>query len=379
MASQDTKPFNDPTIRVGALAPLSRPGWIEAGRHLLAGLELAVEDVNRSGGIEGRSLEMVVCDTAADPQRAEAAVEAFTKMNVVAVTGEYHSVVARSAANSASTLRVPFLCSSAVIDELTDSPTQWVARIAPPQSQGWKAYADYLLTAGHRRIAIAAAASVYWSAGIRILRHHLASNGSDLVELDMTRQTDMNEALFSTGATALLLLVGFPDAAVTIVKAIRRDPRLASILVGAPAGQPEFAEWHASLDGDGSGVSFLRYRSERLTPLGTLVEDLLRQRLLEAPSFVALEGYDSIIALAAAMRSHGADRDSIAAAWPLISAEGTRGTIAFSRTGEERIWQWTGAPIQVVDRDPGDPQNFRILHSGTAAAGGPDLAPHQID
>ena len=39
-----------PAFRIGALAPLTTPGWVEAGRHLLAGLELAVEHVNAAGG-----------------------------------------------------------------------------------------------------------------------------------------------------------------------------------------------------------------------------------------------------------------------------------------------------------------------------------------
>lgn len=63
------QPTDGSSVQIGALVPLSRPGWIEAGHHLLAGLELAVRDVNGSGGIVGRRLEMVVRDTAADPQR----------------------------------------------------------------------------------------------------------------------------------------------------------------------------------------------------------------------------------------------------------------------------------------------------------------------
>ena len=63
------------SVRIGALVPLTRPGWVEAGQHLLAGLELAVGEVNDAGGIVGRPLELVVRDTAADPQRAAAAVD----------------------------------------------------------------------------------------------------------------------------------------------------------------------------------------------------------------------------------------------------------------------------------------------------------------
>src|SRR5690349_21552362 len=165
-------------MKIGALVPLSPPGWVEAGRHLLAGLELAARDV---GGIE-----LVVRDTAADPARAAAAVDELVAAGVDAVAGEYHSVAARGAAARAAELGVPFLCSSAVLDALVDAPTDRVARIAPPQSRGWSRYADFLLDAGHTRVAVAAAPSVYWETGTRVLRSRIA----DVVELDPDRVCD---------------------------------------------------------------------------------------------------------------------------------------------------------------------------------------------
>ena len=72
-------------VRIGALVPLTRPGWIEAGRHLLAGLELGARYVNEAGGIGGRPLELVVRDTAADPSRAVAAVDELAHAGVVAL------------------------------------------------------------------------------------------------------------------------------------------------------------------------------------------------------------------------------------------------------------------------------------------------------
>ncbi len=128
-------------VQVGGLVPLTRPGWVEAGQHLLAGLELAVGEVNDTGGIDGEPLELVVRDTAADPQRAAATVEELADLGVAALVGEYRSVVARTAAARADALGLPFLCSSAVIDALTEEPTEGVARVAPAQSHGWQVYA----------------------------------------------------------------------------------------------------------------------------------------------------------------------------------------------------------------------------------------------
>ncbi|CAM5338931.1 MULTISPECIES: ABC transporter substrate-binding protein [Streptomyces] len=353
-----------PAPLIGALVPLTRPGWVEAGRHLLAGLELAVREVNDAGGIAGRPLELVVRDTAADPGRAAAAVDELEGLGVAALAGEYHSVVARAAAARADALGLPFLCSSAVLDALTEQPTDWVARLCPAQSHGWRIYADFLLGAGHRRIAVAAQAGVYWASGIRILRDRLAAGGGTVVELDMglLDPAGVCDALVDHGATALLLLVGHPDPAVPIVKAVRRDRRLAELLIGAPAGQPEFTTWAALLGDEGAAVPFLRYRPERLTPLGARVEASLRERLAATPSFVAFEGYDTVLVLADVLRSHGADRERIAESWPRVAVDGTRGPIRFSRAPGIGVWQWAWPPVQVVDRDPVEPDRFRVLH-----------------
>jgi hypothetical protein len=175
--------------------------------------------------------------------------------------------------------------------------------------------------------------------------------------------TAVCDELVDNRATALLLLVGHPEPAVSIVKSVRRDPRLAEIMIGAPAGQPEFAEWARLLGDDSAAIPFLRYLPERLSPLGARVETALRERLAEAPSFVAFEGYDTVAVLADVLRSHGADRASTAESWSRVAVEGTRGQIQFSRTPGISVWQWAWTPIQVVDRDPAEPDRFRILHA----------------
>jgi ABC-type branched-subunit amino acid transport system substrate-binding protein len=356
---------DESAVQIGALVPLTRPGWVEAGQHLLAGLKLGVREVNDTGGIAGKPLELVVRDTAADPQRAAAAVDELARLGVAGLAGEYHSVVARAAAARADALGLPFLCSSAVLDALTEKPTEWVARLAPAQSRGWQVYADFLLSAGHSRIAVAAESSVYWASGARILRDYLAPRGGTVIELDMRAlgPAAVCDELAGNGATALLLLVGYPEPAVSLVRSVRRDQRLGEMIIGAPAGHPEFAGWAALLGDEGVAIPFLRYRPERLSPLGARVETALRERLADVPSFVAFEGYDTIAVLADVLRSQGADRARIAESWRRVAVEGTRGQIRFSRTPGISVWQWSWPPIQVVDRDPAEPGRFRILHA----------------
>ncbi|MFD5739725.1 ABC transporter substrate-binding protein [Streptomyces massasporeus] len=353
------------SVRIGALAPLTRPGWVQAGQHLVAGMELAVSEVNDAGGVAGRPVELVVRDTAADPRRAETAVEELTALGVVALAGEYHSVVARAAAARAHALGLPYLCSSAVLDALTEQPTDRVARLSPPQTRGWQVYADFLLGEGRDRIAVAAEPSVYWAAGARILREYVAPRGGAVVELDARALAPaaLCDEVAGHRATALLLLVGHPDPAVPIVRSVRSDRRLAEVMIGAPAGQPEFAEWATLLGDEGAAIPFLRYLPKRLSPLGARVGTALRERLTVEPSFVAFEGYDTVAVLADALRTGGAGRARPTVDWSRVTVDGTRGRIHFSRTPEISVWQWPGAPIQVVDRDPSEPGRFRILHT----------------
>lgn len=357
-------------VRIGELAPLSAPGWAEAGRQLSAGLRLGVAHINQRGGLAGRAVELVRRDTAGDPRRAEEAVDEFARAGVLAVVGEYHSVVARAAAARADQHGIPFLCSSAVLDALAPHTTDFVARIAPPQSYGWQVYSRFLLDAGHRRIAVVAESSAYWAAGSRLLREFFTPRGVRVVELDAHAHSPASvcDAVAADQATALLLLTGHPQPAVSIVLAARADPRLSGVLLGAPAGQPEFAGWASLLGVAGAGVPFLRYLPERLTPLGVRVESELRAVLERPPSFVALEGYDTVLVLAAAVEKSGAERAGIAASLSDVRVLGTRGQIAFARVPGSDNWQWAWPPVQVADRDPEELDRFRVLVQAPASS-----------
>ena len=134
-------------------------------------------------------------------------------------------------------------------------------------------------------------------------------------------------------------------------------------MIGAPAGQPEFAEWATQLGDDGAAIPFLRYLPERLSPLGALVETALRERLAAAPSFVAFEGYDTIAVLAEALRwlaRTGPARPNPGRGLPSRAPAGRSGSPArrTSASGSgpgRRSRSWTG--IRPTRR-------FRVLHAG---------------
>jgi hypothetical protein len=64
---------------------------------------------------------------------------------------------------------MPFVCASATRDAITARRLPHVFRLSPPQSVGWRVFADSVVTAGYPRAIIAAEASAYWSAGAAVL------------------------------------------------------------------------------------------------------------------------------------------------------------------------------------------------------------------
>ncbi len=356
---------SDNLILIGAIAPTTTPGWIEAGLHLLAGLEFGVSELNNNGGIDGRLIKLLVRDSAANPQKALNLVEELVDLGVMAIIGEYHSVVAKTIAEKADELNVPFLCTSAVIDNLFEKPSKWIAQLPQVQSNGWKVYAEFLINNGHKNIALATSPSIYWKAGAHILHERLSKHDGSIVEFDtqLIAPAELCDKVIESRVTAVLLLIGYPDPVIPLVKTIRNDARLKNILIGAPAGQPEFNGWVNSLGRNGSSIPFLRYMPKKLNSLGQYAFEEIHKVLHEKPSFVALEGYDAIHLLSRIMGLYGINRNSIAESWSQVIINGTRGEIKLSQSPEMNLWQWQEAPVQVVDRDPFNPNQFRILHS----------------
>ena len=342
------------TVRVGGFAPLTSPGLVAAGRHLRAGLELGVADVNEASAHHGCRIELLLADSAGDPERAAVTLDRFAADGMVAVVGEYHSMVARELADRARSVGVPFICSSATLDALTSEATDLVARLAPPQSRGWSVYGEYLLAARREHVALVVQPGEYWTSGARVLEARLRQGKAGCSRIDAGGRpavsviAELAELNARSPVDAVLLLVGYPEPVNTIVKAVRSDDRFARVLIGDPAGRAEFADWAALLGQDGIGVPYLRYLPPHLSPRGARVARRLTARIGEEPSFVAFEGYDTILILAEALRVAGNSRERLTRALPAVSTEGTRGPLSFSQTDQLPALQWVWPPVEVA-------------------------------
>jgi hypothetical protein len=162
----------------------------------------------------------------------------------VAIAGECHSAVARLLVALAHARAVSFVCASATLHRLTRVPTPSIARIAAPQSYGWRIYAEYLRASGHGHVALALFPDEYWSSGAEVVAAHLREAGSvctrfDVTDLSPSQVVDWLGRI--NGVSAILLLAGYPEPSLGIAKALRCDHRYDDVVIGDSAVRAEFS------------------------------------------------------------------------------------------------------------------------------------------
>lgn len=102
------------SIRIGVIGPLSSKSSEDMGLSIVGGAKVFLSDINMSGGILGRPIELVIRDDQAKPEVGVAMVrELVDKEKVVAVVGFANTGVVLPAAKLLQEAKIPLIVSGA--------------------------------------------------------------------------------------------------------------------------------------------------------------------------------------------------------------------------------------------------------------------------
>jgi ABC-type branched-subunit amino acid transport system substrate-binding protein len=198
-------------IRLGALLPFT--GELAASGHSLEqGATLAVETVNRAGGIAGQPLVLEIEDTHSDLARGQTSAERLLARGVLAIVGPEEPALARQLAPSLGELGAVMISGGiSARAEPGSEPSLWL-RIFPSAKTVTTELAARLSSDGVATISLLYADDSYGTTFASLLAEKFAGLGGTVKD-NLPLPADPSEPIqFSSGSADAVVLVAYPRA-----------------------------------------------------------------------------------------------------------------------------------------------------------------------
>jgi branched-chain amino acid transport system substrate-binding protein len=169
------------TIKIGMCAPVTGPA-AESGRYAIQGAKIALETVNKAGGILGKQVELIIED---DQTTNPGIVLAFSKLaaqsDIVAFLGSIRSTQVHAMAPDVLKLGKPVMIGG-TDPNLTHMDNPWLFRFRPNDSYSGRVIAEYgVSTLGKKKWAILHSTDAFGTAGGKALSAALDKLGCPAV------------------------------------------------------------------------------------------------------------------------------------------------------------------------------------------------------
>ena len=322
------------TYTVGAAGP-----WQESyGIMTHRGIDLAVEEINRAGGIHGVPLRVIARDDKADGKRATAIAQEFVRNDqVLAVIGHVTSGAMMAAARVYDG-EVTAVATSASSPDLT-GVSSWVFRVIPSDSLNGAALGRFASQVGGVDPRMKQAAVLYEndSYGRGLADAFRRNFRGTIISFDpITENLSRAEpfvSYYKIRQPGIVFVASRDQTALTILREAKRQ-QLDAIFLGGDGWQSIVADPTAS-EGAYVGTSF---SAEDTSPAVRRFVQSFSKRYDVTPDAFAALGYDATMLVARALSQRGASRagvrDYIASLDGEHSFEGIGGSLHFSRGGD---------------------------------------------
>ena len=165
------------TIKIGVVAPITGPA-AETGRYQIQGAKLAVDEINKAGGVLGKPVELIVED---DQTTNPGIIMAFSKLagdkDIVAYIGSIRSTQVNAVSPDVIKVGKPFVIGG-TDPTLTHMGNPWYFRFRPHDGYSARVMADYgVKVVGKKKWAIVHSTDAFGTAGMKALVEALKGMG----------------------------------------------------------------------------------------------------------------------------------------------------------------------------------------------------------
>jgi len=324
-------------LKIGFIASITGPS-AEQGVFAVNGARLALEEVNKAGGVLGRPIELRLED---DQSTNPGAVLAFAKVTseggVVAVVGPIRSTMIQAMSPSIAKVGLPTLIGGSDTS-LTHVNNRWVFRIRPNDSYSARVIADFgVNTLKLRKWAIVYSTDAYGAGGAKALNEELKAIGvTPVLSQGFTANAQDFSAIVlaikQSGADIVSGYIGIPADFAIFTKQLKQLGVNVPILSGMGASVSARKLAGSALFGSYAVIDFAPDASDA----SRLFSKKYRDRYGVDPDFYSSWTYDAVHILAVAIKNAaGTNPDAIRKAILTIqNYEGAEGIFNFDENGD---------------------------------------------
>lgn len=295
------------TIRIGAVGPLTGDSS-NGGTDELEGKQLAVEDFNAAGGIDGKKVELFSEDDASSAsQSASAVTKLINQDKVVAIIGAHNSACTLADLEVINKYEIPMITPGSSAETVLTSGCKWISRSFPGDGLQCSALINYITTTGTpKKIGVIYSNDDFGQGGLKSLTAAAEAKGLEVAsesfaneDKDMTTQLSK---LKSENIDCLFIWCQYTPGAL-----IMKQARALDWDVQFYSGTGTIHEDTFSLS-DGSHVGCINSVPFTSTSTDPKVQDFVKryeEKFGEAPSQNSARAYDATMILLNAIKAAG--------------------------------------------------------------------------
>ncbi|SHE77617.1 amino acid/amide ABC transporter substrate-binding protein, HAAT family [Seinonella peptonophila] len=320
------------TIKIGWFGPLTGPTSTD-GIHSRDAAQLAIDQVNKQGGVKGKKLELVAEDDQGKPEEALKAVQKLINNDrVVALIDGAYSGPSKTVAPKVQKAKIPMVAAYVVHPDVTKGG-DYVNRVIYTGPVQGKAMADYAVNdLKKKNIAVLYVDIDYGKSIYGAFKEEVQKLGSKIA---IDRPFNMGDKNFSSLLTAVkaknpdaLYVVGYYNEASAIVKQAKETGLNVQFLGVDGFDSPKYLEL-GQQNTEGSTFTTSFYGSDPREVVQQFVKEWKAKHQSE-PDMLSSQSYDAAKVIIEALKKTGPDSKALAKAInETKDLEGTSGKITF--------------------------------------------------
>ncbi len=319
------------SVKLGAIYSMTGKG-AEWGVDSKIATDIAVDEINKAGGVGGVPFEVEIADTATEVPQAISLARKMTEENVLAILGPCYSSEFEALAPLLDRLKIVIVsqCSSkpglSKISKWGFRDTLTSDKQLTPAVQVWK-----------KRYHIKTVVIIYDSAdavsaaeGKAVLPALFKKDGIEVKEMLTYQTKDIDFSAQITKAKALnpdgIALGASYQQAANIVREARKQGLKQPFLAGAATGSPEFAKL-VGKDGEGTIVGSAGWPDDPKPKTAAFLKKFMAKSGGKKPNYGGMRAYDIVYIMKQVIETSGvtnkpgdlaADRDRIREGWTKV-------------------------------------------------------------